>query len=79
MAIEFNIKEERCLDCATELVCIQCAYDGADLLPVTPGERDVITQVLEYTKQQQLDGNVRMSATDCIDLDTLLEKVRKLR
>lgn len=79
MAIEFDVKEEKCLDCGTQLVCVSCEYDGAALLAITAGERDVMMQLLEYAKQQQLDGNVRMSATDCVDLDTLLQKVRDLK
>ena len=80
MAIEF-IHDDECLcpDCNSKLICVNCEYDdGAVLMPITPGERDVVIQLLEYTKEQQLEGHVRMSATDCIDLDTLLKKVRDL-
>lgn len=80
MAIEF-IVDENCLcpDCNSKLICVNCEYDdGAVLMPITPGERDVVLEVLEHTKEQQLQGKVRMSAVDCVDLDTILQKVRNL-
>jgi len=71
MAIEFREKT----------VCEECKareMAGVVYLPLSPGERDVLRDILGHVKEQHARGMVDMSAMDLADFQRLLGEVEDL-
>ena len=79
MAIEFNVPKTSCERCGHELMCVNCDFDRAEhLIGITSGQRDVLLDILRYTKDGEVEGTVTMNAADKVDLLALLDQVEGL-
>lgn len=79
MAISYEVPRSECEKCGADLICIDCNFPKSDhVLGISSGQRDILLDMLRFTKDGETAGTVTMHAADKVDLLDLLEKVEAL-